>query len=488
MTLVSAVEDELLLDDEPINLVSDLEDIVKESVDLTEKLEDELVLDDEPMNIASHIEEMSIIEEIKKEIVEEIIEETSPIVLDVENISQSIGITKDDYDTFLNEYVDMALTLEDNLKGDDEGKYSSSINTLSHLSNVLQLPVITNIVEKLKDASSDEKNTLIKSLYTTLARLSTSEAKVEKPAKIVETLDIAEEIVEKVAVAEIAVEETVSLVETVEEPEVTADVFDIAVDTTDLTEKVDIAEIAEETISLVETTNEPEVTADLFEIGLDTIDLAEETISPVETVNEPEVTADLFEISLDTIDLTEETISPVETVNEPEVTADVFDIAVDTIDLTEEVKVAVEPEPEPEPEPELIVEDISTEDELPPGSFGIVDLSDVKPIHFDFQMESAANDLSLPVELIEEFVNDFLVQAREETDKMLEAHKQGDLDTVQQIGHLLKGTASNLRINPLADTLYEIQFCEDGALLDKIIKEYWAHFLSFETQITLSSK
>jgi hypothetical protein len=70
---------------------------------------------------------------------------------------------------------------------------------------------------------------------------------------------------------------------------------------------------------------------------------------------------------------------------------------------------------------------------------------------------------------------------------MLECYEKGDLDTIQKIGHLLKGTASNLRINTLADTLYEIQFCEDSSKLEDLIKEYWGHFLAFETQISLSS-
>lgn len=128
-------------------------------------------------------------------------------------------------------------------------------------------------------------------------------------------------------------------------------------------------------------------------------------------------------------------------------------------------------------------------DEGNEGGFGKVDLSNVKPIHFDFQLEEAANELSLPVELIEEFVNDFIAQAHEETVKMLKFHEEGNLDAIQKIGHLLKGASSNLRINPLADTLYEIQFCQDPKKLDGLIKDYWGHFLSFETQIkVISSK
>ena len=124
---------------------------------------------------------------------------------------------------------------------------------------------------------------------------------------------------------------------------------------------------------------------------------------------------------------------------------------------------------------------------LSPNSFGTIDLSEVKPKHFDFQLEEAANDLSLPVELIEEFVHDFIEQAHVETKKMLEAYEEGDLPKIQAIGHLLKGASSNLRINALSDTLYKIQFCESEDGLDDLIKDYWAHFLSFETQINVIS-
>ena len=71
---------------------------------------------------------------------------------------------------------------------------------------------------------------------------------------------------------------------------------------------------------------------------------------------------------------------------------------------------------------------------------------------------------------------------------MLEAYEKGDLDAIQKIGHLLKGASSNLRINALSDTLYQIQFCEDPSNLEAYIKEYWGHFLSFEIQINALAK
>lgn len=303
-----STEDQIsVIDDELFDLIPEVKEV--EEVEVKEKVDDTISFDDEPFDLMSDVEEI-IPEET---VTEEVEDDTSPIVVDIESISQDIGISTDDYNNFLNEYIDTALTLEKDLESTEENKRSHAIGTLSHLSNVLHLPVITTIIGQIENTSSQEQDKLIQSLYATLARLTTTQ-----------------------------------------------------------------------------------------------IETAEET---------PTV----------------EKVVPLE-------------------------------------------------------SFGTIDLSDVKPIHFDFQMEAAANDLSLPVELIEEFVHDFLEQAHVETDKMLEAYEKGDLDTIQKIGHLLKGTASNLRINPLSDTLYEIQFCEDSDNLEKLIKEYWGHFLSFETQINFTTK
>ena len=268
-------------------------------------------------------------------------------MIDVKNISQSIGISTEDYNTFLNEYIDTALSLEEDLQSTEEEKRSNAISILSHLSNVLHLPVINEIVTQIKNATVESQNTHIESFYTTLGRLTTSELDTDQ----------------------------------------------------------------EETSSILE------------------------------------IDSDIKIETLDSIDM-------------------------DKIDLYEE-----------EPPSTIETESVTTTE-----GFGTINLDDVKPIHFDFQLEQAANDLSLPVELIEEFVHDFIDQAHAETKKMLEAYEKGDLDTIQKIGHLLKGTSSNLRINPLSDTLYQIQFCEDSSKLEELIKQYWGHFLSLETQINITSK
>ena len=292
--------------DEPESEEKEISEVHKPEDQTLETADEILTLIDEetPLELIS--------DDILNESEEAIIKETAPILIDIQKISQLIGITPEDYDRFLKEYIDTALTLEDDLKGNKEKQRSQAIDTLGHLSQVLHLSTVSPIIEQIKEADDDTRSSYITSLYDTLSR----------------------------------------------------------------------------------------------------VVIAEET-APLET----------------------------ETVKAPT-----------------------------------------------GQSFGTIDLSSVKPIHFDFQMEAAANDLSLPLELIEEFVIDFIDQAHIETEKMLEAYQNGDLDRVQKIGHLLKGTSSNLRIKPLAETLYNIQFCEDSTELEDLIKTYWGHFLSFENQINITLK
>lgn len=247
------------------------------------------------------------------------------ININAAQLSKKIGISIEDYNIFLNEYIDTALMLEDDLQDTDTNKQKNAIETLLHLSNVLGISTAAGILAQIDKADESDKKTLTESFYTVLSRLTTYE--------------------------------------------------------------------------------QPEESHDKFTAGPE-----------VETHMQPEIQAQSAQ------------------------------------------------------------------------GFGTIDLKDVKPIHFDFQLEQAANDLNLPVELIKEFVHDFIEQAHTETQKMLEAYQKGDLSAIQKIGHLLKGASSNLRIDPLANTLYDIQFCEDSSRLEDLIKRYWGHFLSFETQINLTSR
>ncbi|MCF6243951.1 MAG: hypothetical protein L3J43_02820 [Sulfurovum sp.] len=260
-------------------------------------------------------------------------EDTSPIIINIQEVSTDIGISNEDYKTFLNDYIDTAISLEEELQSEDEKERLSAVGTLTQLADVLQLPKVNTIIEQIPMAQSNELSNVVESFYQTLSRLTTKEESFEN-------------------------------------------------DTTNVSDE-----------ALLDTTK------------------VEEGFSEKATI------------------------------------------------------------------PNTFGQ-----------GFGKIYLEDIKPIHFDFQLESAANDLSLPVELIEEFVHDFIEQGHIETKKMLQAYEEGDLDTIQKIGHLLKGASSNLRINTLSDTLYDIQFCDDPDKLEDLIERYWAHFISFEQHIDMISE
>ena len=252
------------------------------------------------------------------------------ISINVSQNSQKIGISEDDYQKFLDEFIDTALALEKNLQSSDEEERFEATNTLHHLAQMLHLFTIDDIVADIKNANETNQRPIIESFYETLSRITTTQNKEQENENPFPAPNITENF-----------------------------------------------------------TNQKEnTTPKKISIG---------------------------------------------------------------------------------------------------SSFGSINLDGVQEKYFDFQPENAARELSLPVELIEEFIQDFIEQARSETKKMLQAYEDGDLDAIRKIGHLLKGTSSNLRITNLSDTLYKIQFCEDSSKLEMLIKDYWAHFLSFESQIKKGS-
>jgi len=349
LTLVELAAEELT----PLDLDSDLISILSDSDEDNDTVPDDILsepefslTDDDFMGIKEEVNEVrETAETFDLDLsaeddlfgAAEDSDDNTEILIDIENISQQIGISQEDYNLFLDEYIDAAINLEEDLQSDKVEKRSNAIETLSHLGEVLRLPVIREVIANIASASAETQKTMITSFYGTLSRLTTQTSSQEEAAP---------------------------------------------------------------------------------------------KEAPMELLD---------------------TVASIE-------------------------------------EPELPIDEVTPEPIVNEKSFGTINLDNVKPIHFDFQLEEAANDLSLPVELIEEFVNDFIGQGHIETKKMLEAYEKGDLDTIQKIGHLLKGTSSNLRINDLADTLYKIQFCEDSSNLETLIKDYWGHFLSFEIQINAISR
>ena len=131
--------------------------------------------------------------------------------------------------------------------------------------------------------------------------------------------------------------------------------------------------------------------------------------------------------------------------------------------------------------------DLNLEDELIPMEdepikthSDKINLDNVPALPIHYNPKVAADELNLPVVLIEEFVEDFIEQAHHDKDHLLASYYQKDMDNIHELGHKLKGAASNLRINELADVLEEIQFCTEHSKLKPLFIKYWGLFISLE--------
>jgi len=94
----------------------------------------------------------------------------------------------------------------------------------------------------------------------------------------------------------------------------------------------------------------------------------------------------------------------------------------------------------------------------------------------EFDPNVAAESLGLPIELINEFVNDFIEQAKESKDLFNDAFTQNDIKTIKETAHKLKGAAANLRIEPIATKLEELQHNNDLDAVPNILIEFWGMY------------
>ena len=276
------------------------------------------------------------------------------IYLDVNKISEQIGLSVKDYKLYLDSFIDQSIIDEERLiDGNDK-----VVKNLSNLALTLKIPHINILLLKIKKLSQRERMPLIDEYYTKLALLT-----LEKP-------------------------------ENYEEEEL-KDIFEHDDNKTDK--------------------NQEEILNARFSDLLKNIDEKESDIELDDT-----------ELTLDEL-------------------------------------------------PEVINKELIQNSEVKQ-----ISLDNVPELPISYNPQIAADELNLPVVLIEEFVDDFIEQARQDKDHLLTSYYQKDMENIHELGHKLKGAASNLRINELSDILEEIQFCSEYEKLESLFIKYWGHFLSLE--------
>jgi HPt (histidine-containing phosphotransfer) domain-containing protein len=85
----------------------------------------------------------------------------------------------------------------------------------------------------------------------------------------------------------------------------------------------------------------------------------------------------------------------------------------------------------------------------------------------------AADELGLPVELIEEFIGDFIQQAHDFRNDLFDAALKEDFDEVHVLSHKLKGVAANLRIEDAFEVLSIINGSRDQVEIEANLKQFY---------------
>ena len=130
-------------------------------------------------------------------------------------------------------------------------------------------------------------------------------------------------------------------------------------------------------------------------------------------------------------------------------------------------------------EPEVVLEEEIHEDETPMLGDYVSDadsehLSElVKSGDYKYNPQIAADELGLPVDLIEEFIGDFIAQAHEFNEDLYASVSSEDYDNVQVLSHKLKGVAANLRIEDAFDVLGVINSSKDNAEIMPNLNQFY---------------
>ena len=112
-------------------------------------------------------------------------------------------------------------------------------------------------------------------------------------------------------------------------------------------------------------------------------------------------------------------------------------------------------------------------------------LNDLKvPEDYKYNPNVAAEELGLPVDLIEEFIGDFIQQSYEFKDELHTANTKEDLDEVKILSHKLKGVAANLRIEDAFEVLAIINTSDSSAEIEAHLKHFYVMIAKLEGKDT----
>lgn len=92
---------------------------------------------------------------------------------------------------------------------------------------------------------------------------------------------------------------------------------------------------------------------------------------------------------------------------------------------------------------------------------------------YRFDPHVASNELGLPVDLIEEFIGDFIQQSLDFKEALFESAAKNDFNNLHILSHKLKGVAANLRIDDALEVLSIINISTEIEEVEANLKYYF---------------
>ncbi len=138
-------------------------------------------------------------------------------------------------------------------------------------------------------------------------------------------------------------------------------------------------------------------------------------------------------------------------------------------------------------------DDLSAPTKVEPQEVCIPQVQTIKE-NFDndyiYNPKVASDELGLPLDLIEEFIQDFIGQAKEFKNNLYKALDEQDLDTLRILSHKLKGVAANLRVEDALKALTTVNTSDDLKSIEddlhtfyKIISKLANEEISFKDEL-----
>lgn len=90
-----------------------------------------------------------------------------------------------------------------------------------------------------------------------------------------------------------------------------------------------------------------------------------------------------------------------------------------------------------------------------------------------FDPNVASKELGLPVDLIEEFIQDFIAQAQEFKDELYASLHELDISNVKILSHKLKGVAANLRVVDALEALTVVNTATDFPIIHSNLDKFY---------------